>query len=158
MKIILLTKGYSTVVDDFSYELVKQFNWHANKVGRRVYARRTFRRPDGTKQHVYLHQFLLPTVNDVDHKDGDGLNNQSENLRDATRQENMQARLRKAQGTSSRFRGVCWHRLRRKWVANIMLNGKGRYLGLFIAEIDAARAYDRAAAELFGSRACPNFP
>jgi len=40
----------------------------------------------------------------------------------------------------------------------VTVNGKQRYLGLFLDPIEAAKAYDRAALEAFGEFAVPNFP
>ena len=52
--------------------------------------------------------------------------------------------------TSSKYKGVCWHKKAQKWMAHIKLNGKLRYLGLFVQEQDAAEAYNEAATKLFG--------
>jgi hypothetical protein len=48
-------------------------------------------------------------------------------------------------GGTSRFLGVCWHKARKRWCARIRVNGKQRGLGWFTDEVEAARAYDRAA-------------
>ena len=77
-------------------------------------------------------------------------------MRIATHQQNAQNR-RGNVGTSSRFKGVCWHKKYGKWQASITHNGRNIYLGLFTDEIDAAMAYDAKARELFGDFACCNF-
>jgi hypothetical protein len=59
---------------------------------------------------------------------------------------------------TSRFKGVCWDKQFKKWVALITVDGKRRNLGRFYGEIAAARAYDAAARELFGEHARLNFP
>ena len=43
---------------------------------------------------------------------------------------------------TSRHRGVCWNKSPKKWVAQIRVDGKVKYLGSFVDEDDAARAYD----------------
>ncbi|GIL90648.1 hypothetical protein Vretimale_15729 [Volvox reticuliferus] len=59
---------------------------------------------------------------------------------------------------SSRYRGVCWNRKNRRWQAAINSGGKYVYLGSFLSEYDAARAFDKAAVKLRGTRAKLNFP
>jgi hypothetical protein len=88
----------------------------------------------------------------TDHSDGDGLNNQRSNLRPATTAQNNYNQSPQA-GTSSRFKGVTWHKKRRKWQASIKVNGKFHYLGLFSDEEKAARAYADAAIAIQGSYA-----
>lgn len=61
---------------------------------------------------------------------------------------------RKSPTGSSVYLGVSWNGRNRKWIAQIA----GRYLGSFVDEADAARAYDAAARELFGEFAFLNSP
>jgi hypothetical protein len=93
----------------------------------------------------------------VDHADGNKANNCRLNLRICTRQEN-QRNTAKHGGTTSRFKGVSFDRRLRKWGAAIQAGGKRIWLGYFTDEAEAARAYDRAAVELFGEFARLNFP
>jgi hypothetical protein len=86
---------------------------------------------------------------DVDHIDNNGLNNKPENLRLATRSENMGNRGKNRNNTSG-WKGVYWHDQRQKWVASIKVNGRARYLGLFSNPEDASSAYQRASLSLFG--------
>ena len=51
---------------------------------------------------------------------------------------------RTGEGTSSRHRGVYWSKSRKKWRASISANNKRKWLGTFVDEDDAARAYDAA--------------
>jgi hypothetical protein len=92
---------------------------------------------------------------EVDHINGDGLDNRKSNLRLATRAQNG-CNLRPQQGKSSRFKGVAWH-VCGKWRAHISPNRTQIALGLFDDEIDAALAYDMAALAQFGEFARPNF-
>ena len=109
-----------------------------------------------------MHRLIWPTAPEIDHVDGDGLNNRRSNLREAVGTKNQQNKMKACVGVS-RFKGVCPHRDGR-WRANIRVPavGKGRgrqtHLGLFVDEEDAARAYDTAARKHFGEFARLNFP
>ena len=59
----------------------------------------------------------------------------------------------KTLNTSSRFKGVYWHKIRRKWYAKIDIDNKRIYLGSYEDELDAASAYNTKAVELFGEYA-----
>ncbi len=93
----------------------------------------------------------------VDHIDGNKANNCRFNLRNCTRQENQRNRG-KATGASSRFKGVYFDKKVRKWCAAITLGRRNVWLGYYTDEMEAARAYDRKAVELFGEFARLNFP
>lgn len=162
MKEIQLTKGYVALVDDADYERLALFKWHArvNKARTLIYAQRTVRYgPRQLDRHrvIHMHHEVLGVSCGVDHRDNNGLNNQRYNLRSATQSQNM-ANSRRRLGTSSRFRGVCWFKKNRKWLAAVRKDGIKHYLGSFVDEMDAARAYDVKARELHGEFAKLNVP
>lgn len=98
----------------------------------------------------------MPEKNrDVDHINGNRSDNRWENLRTCTRSENLQNKRKNGYGTS-KYRGVSFYKNRNKYEAYIDKNGKRKKLGYFDREIDAARAYDEAAKEMFGEFASPN--
>jgi hypothetical protein len=66
--------------------------------------------------------------------------------------------LLKPKAYSSPYRGVRWVEPNHKWRVNLIVNGKLRHIGYYTDEIEAARAYDRAALELLGHKAKLNFP
>ena len=93
----------------------------------------------------------------ADHRNSNGLDNRRKNLRIASAQQNaIHRRTPKKPGRSSRFKGVTLNRSARRWQAQVEFNGRNFYLGLFYAEEDAARAYNRKAEELFGKWALLN--
>jgi len=94
---------------------------------------------------------------EVDHINHNGLDNRRSNLRVCSKKQN-QLNRRPDSGSTSEFKGVHWSKTRNKWYARIHLNGNDKHIGVFISEIDAARAYDRYAAEHFGEFAYLNFP
>jgi hypothetical protein len=98
-----------------------------------------------------MHTLLMPGAAQIDHRDGDGLNNRRENLRPATRTQNN-ANQRKYRGTS-RYKGVSWDVSSRRWRARIHCDHRETSLGQFTSEADAARAYNAAALEHFGEYA-----
>jgi len=157
--------GRVALVDDADYDLVMQYRWYiwertmANGTKQGPYA--TANRPGLRPSTVRMHRLLVPDGPGVDHRDGDGLNNQRSNLRPADKAQNA-ANARKSSATgggppSSRFKGVTWDKDRRLWRAEITAGGIGRNLGRFADEADAARAYDAAARESFGEFARVNF-
>jgi len=153
VKLIPLTHGYYAKVDDADYVLLSGFSWHYIISGRAStgYARTTMA-VDGKKKKVRMHRFILgEPANLVDHRDGDGLNNQRHNLREATRGQN------KMNSRKSTLKGVRFRPTNQKWEARITLNKVVMQIGQFSSETLAAFAYDRKARELFGEFACPNF-
>ena len=156
MREIPLSRGLVALVDDTGYDrVVAAGRWHARPHGHTVYAQRHARLPGGRQTTQQLHVFLSGQPG-IDHRNGNGLDNQRSNLRPATQsQNNWNARGRS--GTSE-FKGVSLYRRTSRWRAQIRHSGHSRHLGLFDTPEDAARAYDAAARQLFGEFARPNFP
>jgi len=156
---IPLTEGHVALVDEADYEAVAAYRWRAliRPTSRTVYAQRVTS-SDGKKSTLLLHRFLVkaPKGLEVDHIDGNGLNNTRANLRVGTHAENMRNRRRRCDNSSG-YIGVHWHKRDRKWVARITLHGKLKSLGYFDTPEDAARARDAAAIELHGEYARLNF-
>jgi hypothetical protein len=88
----------------------------------------------------------MPAAN-VDHIDGNGLNNSFANLRLVTQHENLKnQRLRK--DNTSGVCGVTWDASAQKWHAQIGVSGKSRSLGRFADFEQAVRARADAASQL----------
>lgn len=153
MKQIQLTKGKVALVDDGDFALVSPFKWTASydKAANKWYAVRRVM-VAGRSTTFLMHRVIMdaPSGCLVDHKDGDGLNNQrSVNLRLATKSQNMCNRGKNRNNTSG-YKGVCLIKSRRQWIAQIGANGVQRNLGYFETPQDAAQAYVNAAFLMHG--------
>lgn len=156
MREIPLTQGVVALVDDEDFERVNQFKWTASFQEDRWYAVRSVKR-DGVWRHVRMHAFILgvPHSRSVDHRDGDGLNNQKGNLRRCTQHQNL-ANSKLSSRNTSGFKGVSWNRRESVWVARVVCYYRQMVIGRFSDRVAAARAYDAAAIRYFGDFAKTN--
>jgi len=154
---IPLSQGFVALADDVDADQVEAWKWHASRRGNALYAARNVRRGDGSVRLQYLHRFLMdpPPGIDVDHIDGDPLNNRRSNLRLATRQENLRNGRNRQVGASG-FRGV--RRLSGCWQARLWDGTRFMRLGCFDTPEEAAVAFDAAVKRLHGEFAVVNFP
>ena len=152
---IMLTRGLVAIVDEEDFAQLSKFKWYASKDRNTFYAVR--RNPKGKRpKAIRMHREILgypPGL--VDHKNRNGLDNRRENLRRCTPAQNQQNRRKKITSKSS-LKGITWHAARKKWQAQIKVNKKNIYLGLFKTEEQAAKAYDEAATRYFGEFARGN--
>jgi len=164
---IKLTRGLYAKVSQEDFEEINKHKWQAiNNQGDTFYAIRGVY-INGRKKRLYMHREIMkPPASDitqggkrivVDHKDGDGLNNTRENLRIVTATENTYNRKKYRKKCSSQYKGVSREKGSKKWRATIYHKRKPIRLGFFDDEIEAAKAYDEAAKELYGEYAHLNF-
>lgn len=152
MKEIKLSQGKVALVDDEDYERLIPYGWYYNE----RYAKATI-----NYKKIYLHKFLIdcPKGMQIDHKDGNTLNNQKSNLRIATPAQNTRNRPGDKNSTS-RFKGVSLRiqkdkrngkvYLYTRWAAYIQVDKKLKRIGAFKKEEDAAIAYNEAAKKYYG--------
>lgn len=150
MKLIPLSKGKFAKVDDCDFVMLNGLSWHLHQRGEVYYA--VTLKFMGIGKYK-MHRLLLGLTHKdgiiVDHIDGDGLNNQRSNLRIVTTQQNGFNR-RNNINSFSKYKGVNYHKKQKTFRANIKINGKPIFIGNYKSEIDAARAYNEKAKELFG--------
>lgn len=156
----LVRVGFSAyaLVDAADLPLVRKFPWYLHKSRRLRYAKTCL--PD--KTYLCMHQLIVESAPglDIDHINSNGLDNRRKNLRVVTRaQHHHNRRKLDSRPVTSRFKGVCLPPSdTSKWRADIIVYGKGCYLGRFAREVDAAHAYDTAALLFFDQYAKINFP
>jgi len=148
---IKLKSGEICLIDDEDFNRISEFKWYLTK-GK--YARGYIK---GDKMR-FMHRFIL-SISDpkimIDHKNRNGLDNRKENLRICTSKQNH-SNVEKYKGTS-KYKGVSWDKKSNKWKASLTTDNKSRHLGFFVDEVEAAKAYDSAAIEIFKEYSCINF-
>ncbi|MDR5802146.1 HNH endonuclease [Caballeronia sp. LZ001] len=155
MKIIKTRRGEEIKVDDADFEELSVFTW---SISSRGYARRNVRsnRKNGVE---YMHRRLMWLTPggkvEVDHINGDRLDNRRENMRLCTRQQNLWNRGRLSTNTSG-FKGVTRASYGSRWVAQIDAHGKHYYIGTYDTPEEAHLAYCSKARQFFGEFAYPS--
>lgn len=159
MKKIQLTKGFYALVDDDDFELISSFNWHYQPKRKTGYAighivingKRTTRR---------MHRMIMKPVGkeQVDHINGNGLDNRRLNLRITNARGNA---INRRSNPRSGFKGVrklytCKNGAE-MFIASIGPKNNHKIIGYFNCIIKAAKAYDKAALSLYGDMAALNF-
>lgn len=141
MKQIPLTQSKFALVDDDVYEWAKDYKWHIEKGKHTFYAVRSFIKDDGIGGRLRLHHCVVGfplNKNQVDHIDGNGLNNQRDNLRIVSQSDNQQNQIKHRNG---KLVGTSWCKDRNKWLAQIIINGKQKNLGRYVTEQEAHEVY-----------------
>lgn len=156
MKTIKLTQNQEIILDDKYYEHLSQFNWSISKNRRKLYAHRNVLKSDNYQTcKVLIHRIIMELEGfniegkQVDHKNGNGLDNRIDNLRLANNSQNQQ-NISKRKTNTSGYKGVFWDKSVEKWKAQLKINTKTKHLGYFEDKILAAKAYNDGAIKYFG--------
>lgn len=157
MASFLTADGYEVLIDAEDLHLVAGRRF-STSVSRRSTVR--YASTSSGKGRVLLHRMILcPGMGvDVDHANGDGLDNRRANLRTCTRAQNIANVHRVRRDNQSGLRGVRFHpHLKsRPWRARIRYENKTIDLGYFATSAEAAKAYDAEAIRLYGEFAGTN--
>lgn len=109
---------------------------------------------NNAKKLGYVHQLVADSFLNhkpsgynlvINHKNFIRTDNHVENLEIITARENTNQKHLKS---TSKYVGVYWHKVSRKWSASIRFNGKIKYIGLFDIEQDASTAYQKKLLEI----------
>ena len=148
MKRIELTQGRVAVVDSEDYEELNKYNWQARV---QTYTGLFRAKRSENKKEIDMAREIMncPPGLEVDHINGDLLDNRRCNLRICTHGENMRNRRLQRNNTSG-YRGVHYFKRDGRYVAYIYLNGRKIHIGSYKTDIDAAMAYNAHARDLHG--------
>ncbi|MDD5189420.1 MAG: AP2 domain-containing protein [Dehalococcoidales bacterium] len=143
---VIKIKNQSVFIDEEDLNKVEGYRWiiQYNQNTEIRYVRASV-----NKKAIYLHRLILNAKKgiQVDHINGNGLDNRKINLRVCTKAENLRNR-KISKINKSGYKGVYWYR--KKWRAEIKYNGEKYYIGTFANLIEAAKAYDAKAIKLHG--------
>ena len=147
-----LTQGYTAIIDAADAGLVGQWSWYAiTWPNRPTYAARKVNKSDGAQSILRLHKFIFNPMSEIqiDHINGNGLDNRRANLRTATDSENQRNRGAQKNSTSG-FKGVSLEKKGGKWRAKINVNKKVHHLGYHDTPEIAYAVYCEAAKKHHG--------
>lgn len=149
---IPLTRGYVALIDEIDAARVLSHKWRAQPHGNTVYAVRSLNWINGKRSVVLMHRFVMDVDDpalDVDHDDGNGLDNRRHNLRPCRHRQNAwNSAMRK--DNASGLKGVGYNKRINRYHARIFAGGKSVHLGSFVTPQEAHQAYCAAALTLFG--------
>lgn len=156
VKEIICKNGEIALCDDEDYPLLSRFIWYmGSEVKNGGYPCCFIYGKNNTRKQIFMHQLVMAGATNIDHKDQNKLNNQSDNLRVATRANNEwnkgKQKTSNGKPCTSKYKGVCYDWRVDKFKASIKRNGVLYKLGYFTDEVEAARAYNKKAEELSGA-------
>ncbi len=150
-KEIELTQGYKAIVDDADYECLNKMKWCVSEC-KGGYLSAMTNAPSGVKPRtIKMHRLITKAMvgQDVDHINGNSLDNRSCNLRLCNRSQNLCNHHKRRAGVSG-YTGVSPHGNSGRWRAYVNKNGRQLHCGYFDTAIEAAKERDRVAKIIHG--------
>ena len=146
---IFLTQDKFALCDAKDYKWLSKYKWCVNKVGHSWYARSYRGKKNGKQVYVYMHREIMkpPKGYEVDHINGNGLDNRRSNLRVVTRTQNNLNKHHKTTNKTSQYIGVCFDNTTcgvKRWLAQLVIDGKCVLKKRFHNEEDAYKARKKA--------------
>ena len=135
-------KGNKVLVDAEYLPLVAGYSWYITKIRKKIYISTAI----GGKTK-YLHRLDMgePRGYEIDHINGDSLDNRLANLRTVTRKQNCMN-----SGFRNKYKGAHFYKATGTWMSYITIGGKKKHLGYFKTEREAAKQYNKEATQVFG--------
>lgn len=150
---IKLTQGKFVLIDKVYLSEILKYRWCIKREPKTWYAITHIYKSNGCRTTLSMHRLIMGLdfgdSREVDHNDGNGLNNLSNNLCIANHSENQHNRHGKSsrrygQTPTSKYRGICWDINRHRWRAQIVNNNIHINLGNYNDELEASRVYEQA--------------
>lgn len=150
--------GLTTTIDEEDWEKIKDYKWYSKLIPRyrgKYHAMAGATNEYGRPTTVSLHRIIMdaPKGKQVDHINGDSLDNRKENLRICTPSQNR-ANQRAPSRNKHGYMGVA--KIGPSYYGRVTCRGKTHNMGPYETAKEAARAYDRKKLEKFGAFAKTN--
>lgn len=146
---IQLSRNAVAWVDKDVFELLNKHKWTYDPTTGYAYRRLTV---EGVYKKIYMHRLIMnnPKVLQIDHINGNGLDNRKQNLRICSRSDNQHNRG-KNKNNKSGHKNIYWHTQTSKWRVGVMHKRKNYHGGEFDNLEDAVKARDRLQIQFHGS-------
>lgn len=148
MKKIPLTQGKFALVDDDDYNFLMQWTWYADRHPRKNFpdlfiAARKITVGTHKQKTILMHRIIMKAGKDesIDHRNHNSLDNQKSNLRKCSQMQNCQNKRMKSRILP---RGVTYCKREQKYLAQIMVERRNKFLGYYDNPQDAEKAYHAA--------------
>lgn len=144
---------YKVIFDKEDLNIFMLFNWSVLSSGKKKYLYKGVCKKGEKTKTVLLHRLIMnaPKGMEVDHINGNGLDNRKSNLRLCDKSQNG---INRGPNKNGKLKGIT--KINNRWMARVNYYNKNIYIGLFKTPIDAAKAYNKKAKELFGEFAYMN--
>ena len=148
MASVFTNSGKEILIDEEDLAWATQFTWYVTDTG---YAYRSVR-VAGKSKNIRMHRELLSATKgvDVDHINGNRVDNRRTNLRLCSRSNNLKNKTKRRCDNRSGITGVFQHKQTGKWAVQIQVDGKPRHVGLFATLDEAKVARKDIEAKLYG--------
>lgn len=127
---------YYAIVDEEDHEKLLAYKWHLSN----GYAIKS-----QNYTTISMHKFMLGEIpgKEIDHINGNKLDNRKSNLRFCTRRQN-QYNAKPKNTNKSGFKGISWDSTHKKWRAALSVAGRCKFIGNFVDKMEAVKAYNKA--------------
>jgi hypothetical protein len=151
-KINISTRKYPktfTIVDDENYDYLNQWKWYKSYYG---YAVRMKIIKNKTIC-IYMHRLISgdPKRNEIDHINGNRLDNRKKNLRTCTPKQNSRNRKAIQSKLYCHYKGVCYDKHKKEWESSLWINRKRIERRRFDSCLEGVLYYNKIARKYYGA-------